>query len=158
MKRLIPLLAVAAAAAASVVIATSGGGSAGAGTAAARSAQRGTTVAVRVTKLGRTLVDGRGRTLYLFERDRSTTSACVGACASLWPLLTTAGRPHAGAGAQAGKLGVNRAGQVIYAGHPLYLYAGDRRPGDLNGQGLDQFGAKWYVLAPSGAKIDDDDS
>src|SRR5690348_16882059 len=73
MKRLIPLLAVAAAAAASVVIATSGGGSAGAGTAAARPAQRGTTVAVRATRLGRMLVDGRGRTLYLFERDRSTT-------------------------------------------------------------------------------------
>ena len=44
--------------------------------------------------------------------------------------------------------------QVTYAGHPLYTYAGDAKPGDVQGQGLDQFGAEWYVLAPSGQKID----
>ena len=48
--------------------------------------------------------------------------------------------------------------EITYAGHPLYTYAGDTRAGDVKGQGLDQFGAKWYVLAPSGRKIDDDDS
>jgi predicted lipoprotein with Yx(FWY)xxD motif len=45
------------------------------------------------------------------------------------------------------------AGQVTYHGHPLYYYAGDSRPGDATGQGLDAFGAKWYVLASSGNKI-----
>jgi predicted lipoprotein with Yx(FWY)xxD motif len=45
---------------------------------------------------------------------------------------------------------------VTYAGHPLYLYAGDTKPGDVKGQGLHQFGAKWYVLGPSGRKVDDD--
>jgi len=46
--------------------------------------------------------------------------------------------------------------QVTYAKHPLYYFAGDRRPGDTNGQGLNQFGAKWYVVSPSGRKIDND--
>ena len=45
---------------------------------------------------------------------------------------------------------------MTYAGHPLYYYAADGKPGDTAGQGLNQFGAKWYVLAPSGNKIDED--
>jgi predicted lipoprotein with Yx(FWY)xxD motif len=46
--------------------------------------------------------------------------------------------------------------QVTYHGHPLYYYAGDNRPGDTTGEGLDQFGAKWYAVAATGDKIDDD--
>ena len=46
--------------------------------------------------------------------------------------------------------------EVTYGGHPLYTYAGDAKPGDVQGQGLDQFGAEWYAVAPSGRKIDDD--
>jgi predicted lipoprotein with Yx(FWY)xxD motif len=46
--------------------------------------------------------------------------------------------------------------QVTYHSHPLYYYAGDSRPGDAVGQGLNQFGAKWYVVAASGDKIDID--
>jgi len=46
--------------------------------------------------------------------------------------------------------------EVTYAGHPLYLYAGDAKRGDTKGEGLNQFGAKWYVLSPSGKKIDHD--
>jgi predicted lipoprotein with Yx(FWY)xxD motif len=45
--------------------------------------------------------------------------------------------------------------EVTYHGHPLYYYAGDAQPGDTKGQALDQFGAEWYVLAPSGSKIDE---
>jgi predicted lipoprotein with Yx(FWY)xxD motif len=125
-------------------------------TASAHGAQ----VGVRHTKLGDVLVDGRGRTLYEFEKDKGPMSTCYGACASVWPPLSAAGRPVAGHGVSAAQL---RTGQrhdgrlgVTYAGHPLYLYAGDTQPGDLKGQGLDQFGAKWYVLAPSGRKVDDD--
>jgi predicted lipoprotein with Yx(FWY)xxD motif len=44
--------------------------------------------------------------------------------------------------------------EVTYGGHPLYYYAGDSNPGDTNGQGLNQFGAGWYVVTPQGAKID----
>jgi predicted lipoprotein with Yx(FWY)xxD motif len=156
MKRLIALLAVAAATAAAVVIATTGGGSGSAGAATAKSSPKPAAVAVHSTKLGRVLVDGQGRTLYLFESDRPMTSTCAGACASVWPPVTTAGHARARTGISGAKLATIRGGQVTYAGHPLYLYAGDQKPGDVNGQGLNQFGAKWYVLAPSGRKVDDD--
>ena len=43
--------------------------------------------------------------------------------------------------------------QVTYAGHPLYFFAGDSSSGAANGQGVDAFGAKWYVVAPNGAAI-----
>jgi hypothetical protein len=43
---------------------------------------------------------------------------------------------------------------VTYNGHPLYDYAGDQVAGDTNGQGLDQFGAEWYVVSPAGNKIE----
>jgi predicted lipoprotein with Yx(FWY)xxD motif len=117
-------------------------------------------LAVRRTSLGRTLVDARGRTLYLFEADRPNLSNCSSACLSVWPALTTQHRPGARGGAVASKIGTipARGGkrQVTYAGHPLYYYVGDRKPGDTSGQGLNQFGAKWYALSPAGRKIDND--
>jgi predicted lipoprotein with Yx(FWY)xxD motif len=116
------------------------------------------TVTTAKTGLGQILVDGRARTLYLFEADPPARSTCDNACASVWPPLTTTGTPQAGGGALAGQLGVLHRGdgttQITYHGHPLYLYAGDTQPRATNGQGLDQFGAEWYVLAPSGNKID----
>ncbi|MET9763550.1 hypothetical protein ABZ016_31665 [Streptomyces sp. NPDC006372] len=109
-------------------------------------------------KLGTILVDGKGRTLYLFEADKSTTSTCSGACAAAWPPLLTSGAPSAGGSAQSGLLGTSKRSdgkeQVTYHGHPLYRYAGDAAPGDTNGQGLDQFGAEWYVLNAGGDKVD----
>jgi predicted lipoprotein with Yx(FWY)xxD motif len=113
---------------------------------------------VRRTSLGRTLVDARGRTLYLFEADRPNLSNCSSACLTVWPALTAPGKPRARGGAVGSKIGTIPAHggkrQVTYAGHPLYYYIGDRKPGDVNGQGLNQFGAEWYVLSPAGRKID----
>jgi len=114
-------------------------------------------VDVRSTSLGALLVDARGHTLYLFEKDRNGNSTCSGACAGLWPPVTSATRAVAGDGADAAQLGsaVGSHGTpiVTYGGHPLYTYAGDTRPGDVSGQGLDQFGAKWYAVAPSGRTV-----
>jgi predicted lipoprotein with Yx(FWY)xxD motif len=127
--------------------------------AAAPKAAAGVTVKVATTKLGRILTDGNGRTLYLFEKDKGTASSCSGACAGIWPPLTAAAGV-AGPGALASDLGsIKRPDgttEATYAGHPLYTYAGDSKPGDTHGQGLDQFGAQWYALAPDGKKIDDD--
>jgi len=115
-------------------------------------------VATRRTKLGRVLVDGRGRTLYLFEKDEGMASSCYGACASVWPPLTTSGKPSAGEGVTASKLGTTKrsdgATEVTYNGHPLYTYAGDSAPGQTSGQGLDDYGAEWYALSAGGSKID----
>ena len=116
------------------------------------------TVDVRKTDLGRILVDAQGRTLYLFEKDKNGQSACSDACASAWPPLTASGSATAGAGAVAKLLGTTKRSdgsmQATYRGHPLYLYAGDSASGQTNGQALDQFGAEWYVLAPTGNKVE----
>jgi predicted lipoprotein with Yx(FWY)xxD motif len=105
---------------------------------------------------GAILVDGQGRTLYLFEKDSGTTSACTGACASVWPAVTVAAQPAGGSGVDASKLSTadgQVAHQVTYGGHLLYAYSGDRVPGDVKGVGI----PGWYPVSPAGAKVDKDD-
>ena len=109
-------------------------------------------------KLGKILVDSKGNTLYYFEKDKKggTTSTCSGACAAVWPPTTTTGTPKAQKGASASKLGTIKRSdgttEVTYNGWPLYTYAGDKKPGDANGNDFTQFGAQWYALTPAGKK------
>jgi predicted lipoprotein with Yx(FWY)xxD motif len=109
-------------------------------------------------KLGKVLVDSSGNTLYLFEKDTAGKSACSGACAVNWPPLRAAGKPVAGEGADAAAIGtITRSdgnAQVTYNGHPLYRYTGDARPGDTAGQGVNAFGAEWYVVGKSGNAVE----
>jgi predicted lipoprotein with Yx(FWY)xxD motif len=63
------------------------------------------TVATASNSLGTILVDGGGRTLYLFEKDQPNRSACSGACVAAWPVDPTSGTPKAGSGVQASLLG-----------------------------------------------------
>jgi predicted lipoprotein with Yx(FWY)xxD motif len=125
-------------------------------------ANGGATVAVKGSTLGAILVDGKGRTLYLFEKDQGTTSSCYGACAGGWPPYTTNGARRAGAGVSASLLGTTTRTdgktEVTYHGHPLYYFAGDRKPGDSNGEGLKAFGAEWYVLSAAGNKVEKEGS
>jgi predicted lipoprotein with Yx(FWY)xxD motif len=127
---------------------------------ATKTTASGATVDVRKSDLGTMLTDSTGRTLYLFEKDKGTASTCYGSCASAWPPLTTSAAPKAGTDVKASALGTTKrkdgTSEVTYNGHPLYYYVGDGSPGSTTGQGLDQFGAEWYVLAPSGNKIDHD--
>jgi predicted lipoprotein with Yx(FWY)xxD motif len=118
---------------------------------AARSAAPATVGVAQNPAQGSILVDGQGRTLYLFEQDKGTTSACTGACARMWPALITTAQPTAGAGADASLLGT-AGGRVTYAGHLLYTYSGDSAPGDVRGLGI----PGWYPVGPSGAKVDND--
>jgi predicted lipoprotein with Yx(FWY)xxD motif len=115
------------------------------------------TVSASPDQLGDILVDGKGRTLYLFEADTASRSACVGQCIDVWPPLLVTDGPEAGHGIRRRLLGRVHRGdgdtQVTYGGHPLYLYVGDEQPGDTNGQALEQFGAKWFVLGGSGRRI-----
>jgi predicted lipoprotein with Yx(FWY)xxD motif len=115
------------------------------------------TVALAGSPLGNVLVDGTGRTVYLFEQDTSTASRCYDVCAVAWPPVLTSAPPTAGAFVSGGDLGTSprRDGtaQVTYHGHPLYRFGGDRRPGDTTGQGLDAFGGLWYVLGADGRGI-----
>lgn len=115
------------------------------------------TLNVAKGSLGKILVDDKGRTLYLFDKDTKTKSNCTGACAAAWPPLTDKTKPTLGSGLKADLLTtIDRSGgmkQVAYNGHPLYRFQGDTKAGNTNGQGLDQFGAKWYVVDPAGKQI-----
>jgi predicted lipoprotein with Yx(FWY)xxD motif len=106
------------------------------------------------------LTDGSGEALYLFLPDPAGVSTCTGTCASIWPPLSPDSQITA-------RGGVNRvhvatiarsdgSGQLTYYRHPLYHYLGDHRPGQTTGQGLDQFGGKWYLISAAGTKIDSD--
>jgi predicted lipoprotein with Yx(FWY)xxD motif len=116
------------------------------------------TVSTGKSSLGRILVDGRGLTLYLFEKDSRGRSACSGTCATYWPPLLTRGKPTVKNGAKGTLLGtIRRVGgttQVTYAGHPLYRYFADTKPGQTKGQDSHIFGGAWYVLSPAGKKME----
>ncbi|MFE7571932.1 hypothetical protein ACFU76_34105 [Streptomyces sp. NPDC057539] len=114
-------------------------------------------VSARSTSLGKILVDGEGRTLYLFEADKENKSTCTGDCVKIWPPLLVSGKPEAGTGGVKADLLAtttrdNGAKQVTYNGHPLYRFTGDHKPGDTNGQGDVSFHDTWYVLKRSGDK------
>jgi predicted lipoprotein with Yx(FWY)xxD motif len=147
-------------AALTVVLAACGGGGddAGSGTAetaaptTAAPAANGTTVAIASSTLGDVLVDGDGRTLYAFTKDKGDQSACSGECATNWPALT--GSATAGTGVQAALLSTamqaNGDEQVTYGGRPLYYFAGDAKPGDTNGQGV---GSVWFAVTADGELV-----
>lgn len=125
------------------------------------SASNATLITTKHDKLGTILAAGPKKlTVYLFEADKGSSSTCSGACASVWPPVTTADVGKAAGAAVAGDLGVTTRSdgtkQVTYKGHPLYLYAKDKDDGDTYGQGSKSFGAGWYVMNPNGKKIDDD--
>lgn len=101
------------------------------------------------TALGMVLTNAQGFTVYWFAKDSPTASACAGACAAAWPPVL--GMPRAESGVKlGGTLGEikrsNGTTQATYDGHPLYLFAGDQAPGQANGNGVDGFGALWYVF------------
>ena len=115
------------------------------------------TVGVANENLGNILVDSQGRTLYLFRSDSGTKSACTGACAIDWPPLRATGKPTVGGGATASIVATSvrsdGKSQVTYNGHPLYLFSGDQKPGDTNGEGVNAFGGLWYALSSAGDQI-----
>ena len=114
-------------------------------------------VDVGTTNLGSVLVDSQGMTLYLFQADSGTTSACSGACATAWPPLQANGQPTAGNGADGSLLGTTQrsdgTAQVTYNGHPVYTFAKDSKAGETTGEGVNAFGGAWYVLSPAGDQI-----
>ena len=110
------------------------------------------------SSFGRILIDRRGRTLYLFEKDKGARSACSGVCATFWPPLLAPQATTLGSGLERSLLGtVKRPGgsrQVTYGGHPLYRFSGDKAPGQATGQDMQAFGGGWYVVSPAGKKIE----
>jgi predicted lipoprotein with Yx(FWY)xxD motif len=153
------LLSAAAVAAVALVVCGCGGRASASASAAPAATQSGKdTVGVSANgTIGQILVDSRGRTLYLFEGDAGEQSACRGTCEAIWPPVRANVKATAGSGISASKLGtITRTDgepQVTYNGHPLYRFSGDQKPGDVNGEGVNQFGAPWYALSPPGVRV-----
>lgn len=106
-------------------------------------------------ELGEILVDSEGLTLYMFDSDEkgSGASTCSGGCAEAWPPLTEGGTPEAGDGVTADLTTFERedgSTQVAAGGWPLYYFASDEAPGDVNGQGANDI---WWVLRPDGTPV-----
>ena len=137
-----------------LTVAACGGGGATTASPPKTSTGASATVGVANSSLGSILVNSTGRTLYLFKADVGTKSACAGACATAWPPLLATGKPTAGTGLTASKLGTitrsDGSQQVTYDAHPLYLFIKDTKPGQTNGQGVTAFGAAWFALTPAG--------
>lgn len=112
------------------------------------------TVAVEDSHHGEIVVDAEGRTLYVFLVDEGSDSTCYDDCEANWPPLTVEGEPGAAEGIDASLLGTTEredgSTQVTLDGHPLYYFAADETPDDLNGQGV---GDVWYVVSPDGEAI-----
>ena len=154
-------VALLAAAACSSSGSSSGSASSSTSPSAAASAASGsgssTVITTKTSSGGSFLTNSAGRSIYLFMADSTGKSACSGACAAAWPPVIAAGQPTAAGGAQTSDLGtITRSDgtkQVTYDGHPLYYFEGDTGPGTDKGQGIDGFGALWYLVAPTGSSI-----
>jgi len=115
------------------------------------------TIAVRSSAFGRILFDGKGRALYAFTRDTKGRSLCAGACAAAWPPFLVRSRPKPGADVIGRLIGTIRRAdgklQVTYGGPPLYYYVGDRQPGQVLCQNVDEYGGLWLVVRPNGRLV-----
>ena len=106
-------------------------------------------------KLGEIIVDGKGMTAYVWDKDtaNSGVSACTGPCATLWPAITTTSASPTVTGITgtvATITGVNGGKQITINGLPIYAFSKDTKAGDTNGQGVLNI---WHVVSPAGAKI-----
>jgi len=115
----------------------------------------------KVGKLGNVLVNNKGVTVYLFEKDKHGKSSCYGACANAWSPVLTTGKPKAKDGARSSLLGTTKRRdgklQITYHGHPIYTYEDDHgKAGTAKGQDVKEFGAEWYVLNKSGNVVHGD--
>ena len=109
------------------------------------------------SQFGRVLFDQRGFVLYAFTADSRRASRCYGTCAKAWPPFLAKSAPRALRGADRAKLGTvtrrNGTTQVTYAGHPLYYYVGDTKPGQILCQNVREYGGLWLVVSPSGKLV-----
>lgn len=121
------------------------------------SSSGGLTISTAKGSAGTYLVGASGRALYLWVADHNGKSSCAGACAQNWPPVTASTMPKTAGGATASDLGTTTRSdgskQLTYKGHPLYYFIGDPGPNSTSGQGSSAFGAKWWLVSPSGSAI-----
>jgi predicted lipoprotein with Yx(FWY)xxD motif len=94
---------------------------------------------------GKILTDAKGMPLYTFDMDKGGKSACNGACAANWPPLMAAASDKPGDGYTIIKR-ADGALQWAYDGKPLYTWKGDKKAGDVTGDG---FKGVWHLAKPA---------
>jgi predicted lipoprotein with Yx(FWY)xxD motif len=111
-------------------------------------------VSAQPTSLGKVLVDGRGRTVYVFAKDAPGTSNCDATCAVQWPPVSAPTPLPGSLPGVTGTLGTTTrtdgSAQLTVAGHPLYTFSGDSAAGQTGGQGIRLNGGLWTVVSPAG--------
>jgi len=116
------------------------------------------TMTTRSSPLGEHLVDGDGRTLYVFTLDLPGERTCTDECLRTWPVFSTDGVPSVDGEVREDLVGTiagdDGGDQVTYNDQPLYYHVGDEAVGDLTGQGA---AGEWFIVAPGGAPIVEDD-
>jgi predicted lipoprotein with Yx(FWY)xxD motif len=139
---------------------SSGGGSASpaaGGSTSSSAASSAVSLETHSGPLGTFLTDGQGRTIYMFTSDTATRSTCDAQCLAFWPPVLSTTTPSVSGGASMTALGTlklaNGSMQVTYGGHPLYYFAEDSAPGQTNGQGSTDFGARWWLLTAKATPI-----
>jgi predicted lipoprotein with Yx(FWY)xxD motif len=114
-------------------------------------------LATAESRYGRILVDGSGRTLYLFDIESDPTPKCYGACAVNWPPMVATAASTSDPLLNQTLIAVSRrdndSKQLTYNGHPLYYYVGDHITGEIKCQAVIEFGGGWYVVDSRGNKI-----
>jgi predicted lipoprotein with Yx(FWY)xxD motif len=146
------LLAVSAAAL--LTLSACGSGSSGSGATTTHQGGRAGTsgISVASTSLGKVLVDGRGMTLYVLSADSVGTSTCSTQCLQFWPAVAPGGTQKVSA-ATGRTTTPDGTAIATVGGHPVYAFALDHKPGDVNGQGISEFGGTWYAASPTGQPV-----
>ncbi|HTX84209.1 MAG TPA: hypothetical protein VME44_18650 [Streptosporangiaceae bacterium] len=114
------------------------------------------TIKTMSTSKGTVLVNAHGRTIYWFAKDTATQSNCKGSCATYWPPVLGTAVAAAGTSLPHGFGTIKRADgqtQATYDGHPLYTYMGDTAAGQVNGNGINLSGGRWWAVTPSGSAL-----
>lgn len=108
------------------------------------------------SEYGEILVNGRGKALYLFTKEKGPRADCYGECAEAWPPYLTGGKPLAGRGLSQKRIGTTLRSdgtrQVTYRGHPLYFYVHDT-PSLILCQNVFEFGGLWLLVDERGAAV-----
>jgi len=139
-------------AAALLTLSACGNGSSSTGQPASGAAGGGTGVKIAQTSLGKVLVDGNGMTLYRLSADGKDHSTCDSQCLQFWPAVTPAASAKLSVttGRTATPDGTTT---TTVAGRPVYTFSQDQQPGDVNGEGVQEFGGTWYAVSPTGQPV-----
>jgi predicted lipoprotein with Yx(FWY)xxD motif len=113
------------------------------------------TIHVASTSLGKVLVDGAGRTVYLLTADSPGTSSCDASCLAYWPAVAPpSGDSLPGVTATVGRTTTPSGASIAtVGGWPLYTFVQDKGPGDVTGEGVRNFGGTWYAVSPDGQPV-----